>query len=159
VASARGHLTWALDAEARCGACRVDLAHLAVWQQVRNARRRPTRSALAAVYQVLYIRPMTRSATLPPIRIAPETKASLESVLREGESLTQFIENAVCREAEFRAEQNAAIARAQEALRRADEGLGLMTAEDFLAGMEQRARDAQRRIREAVSTRKPRATG
>lgn len=102
---------------------------------------------------------MTRSATLPPIRIAPKTKASLEAVLREGESLTQFIENAVCREAEFRAEQNAAIARAQEALRRADEGLGLMTAEDFLAGMEQRARDAQRRIREAVSTRKPRATG
>ena len=44
---------------------------------------------------------MSRSANLPPIRVAPETKASLEAVLRDGESLTQFIENAVCREAEL----------------------------------------------------------
>ena len=51
---------------------------------------------------------MSRSATLPPIRITPETKASLEAVLRKGESLTQFIENAVSQEASFRAEQDAA---------------------------------------------------
>ena len=56
---------------------------------------------------------MSRSTTLPPIRIAPETKASLEAVLREGESLTQFIEGAVCREAEYRVEQNAAVERAR----------------------------------------------
>jgi hypothetical protein len=102
---------------------------------------------------------MSRSATLPPIRVAPETKASLEAVLKEGESLTQFIENAVCREAEFRAEQNAAIARAKKALRSADKGVGLLTAEDFLSGMEQRAKVAQRRIRQAVSARNKRAAG
>lgn len=54
---------------------------------------------------------------------------------------------------------NAAIARAQEALRSADEGAGLMSAEDFLSGMELRAKDAQRRIREAVSARNKRAAG
>jgi hypothetical protein len=102
---------------------------------------------------------MSRSATLPPIRVEPKTKASLEAVLREGESLTQFIENAVCREAQFRTEQNAAVARAKKALRNADKGAGLMTAEDFLAGMEQRAKDAQRRIREAVAARNKRAPG
>jgi hypothetical protein len=102
---------------------------------------------------------MSRSATLPPIRVEPQTKASLEAVLREGESLTQFIENAVCREAQFRTEQNAAVARAKKALRNADKGAGLMTAEDFLAGMEQRAKDAQRRIREAVAARNKRAPG
>ena len=102
---------------------------------------------------------MSRSATLPPIRVEPKTKASLEAVLREGESLTQFIENAVCREAQFRTEQNAAVARAKKALRNADRGAGLMTAEDFLAGMEQRAKDAQRRIREAVAARNKRAPG
>lgn len=102
---------------------------------------------------------MSRSATLPPIRVEPQTKASLEAVLREGESLTQFIENAVCREAQFRTEQNAAVARAKKALRNADKGAGLMTAEDFLAGMEQRAKDAQRRIREAVAARNKRAAG
>jgi hypothetical protein len=102
---------------------------------------------------------MSRSATLPPIRVAPETKAGLEAVLREGESLTQFIENAVRREAEFRAEQNAAVARARKALRRADKGVGLMTAEDFLAGMEQRAKAAQQRVRAAESARNKRAPG
>ncbi|MCK6433881.1 MAG: hypothetical protein HUU30_16795 [Burkholderiaceae bacterium] len=102
---------------------------------------------------------MSRSATLPPIRVAPHTKASLEAVLREGESLTQFIESAVCREAQYRNEQNAAVARAQEALRSADKGAGLMSAEDFLSGMELRAKDAQRRIREAVSARNKRAAG
>lgn len=100
---------------------------------------------------------MTRSATLPPIRVAPETKASLEAVLRDGESLTQFIESAVRREAEFRAEQNASIARAKKALRSADKGVGLLTVEDFLVGMEQRALAAQQRIREAVETKKRRA--
>jgi len=102
---------------------------------------------------------MSRSATLPPIRVAPETKASLAAVLREGESLTQFIENAVCREVEFRTEQRAAVARAKKALRAADKGVGLMTADDFLAGMEQRAKVAQQRIRAAVSAKNKRAAG
>ena len=102
---------------------------------------------------------MSRSATLPPIRVAPETKARLEAVLREGESLTQLIENAVCREAEFRAEQNAAVARAKKALRSADRGAGLLTAEDFLAGMARRAKVAQQRIREAVAAKNRQAAG
>jgi hypothetical protein len=102
---------------------------------------------------------MSRSATLPPIRVAPETKAGLEAVLREGESLTQFIESAVRREAEFRTEQNAAVARAKKALRSADKGAGVMTAEDFLAGMEQRAEAARQRIREAVKGRNKRNAG
>ncbi len=102
---------------------------------------------------------MSRSATLPPIRVAPETKASLEAVLREGESLTQFIEGTVRREAEFRAEQNAAVARAKRALRNADKGAGLLTADEFLAGMAQRAQAAQQRIREAVAAKTQQAEG
>ncbi|MEI6027617.1 MAG: YlcI/YnfO family protein [Betaproteobacteria bacterium] len=102
---------------------------------------------------------MSRSATLPPIRVAPETKARLEAVLREGESLTQFIEGAVCREAEFRAEQNAAIARAKVALHSAAKGMGLLSAEDFLAGMTQRAHTAQQRIREATAAKSKRTAG
>ena len=114
---------------------------------------------LVNVFQKLYIRLMTRSATLPPIRVAPETKARLEAVLREGESLTQFIEGAVCREAEFRAEQNAAMARAKVALRSAAKGMGLLSAEDFLAGMTQRAHKAQQRIREATAAKSKRTAG
>lgn len=94
---------------------------------------------------------MSRSATLPPIRITPEAKAGLEAVLREGESLTQFIEGAVRREAEFRAEQNAAIARAKKALRNADKGVGLVSADELRSGMDKRAEAARLRIRAAVS--------
>lgn len=90
---------------------------------------------------------MRRSATLPPIRVTPEAKAGLEAVLRDGESLTQFIEQAVRREAEFRTQQRAAVARAKKALRAADKGVGLLKVEDFLAGMQQRAEAAQLRIR------------
>jgi len=79
---------------------------------------------------------VSRSATLPPIRVTPETKAGLEAVLRDGETLTQFIEQAVCREAEFRAEQAAAAARARKALRAADKGVGRLSEQDFLAGMQ-----------------------
>ena len=85
--------------------------------------------------------------------------ANVQAVLREGESLTQFIENAVCREAEFRAEQNAAASRAEKALRRADKGVGMLTAEDFLADMAQRAKAAQQRIHAAVAARNKRAAG
>lgn len=102
---------------------------------------------------------MSRSATLPPIRVTPETKASLEAALREGESMTQFIENAVCREAGFRAEQNAAVARANKALQSADKGLGLITADEFLVGMQRRALAAQHRIRAAVAVKNNRDAG
>lgn len=108
---------------------------------------------------MLYSLTMSRTATLPPIRVAPETKASLEAVLREGESLTQFIENAVRREAEFRAEQNAAVARAKKALRAAGRSVGVMTAESFLAGMQQRAKTAQQRIRAAAVAKNKRVAG
>ena len=36
-----------------------------------------------------------RTSTFPPIRVEPEMRAQTEAVLREGESLTQFIEDAV----------------------------------------------------------------
>jgi hypothetical protein len=36
-----------------------------------------------------------KTATLPPIRVAPDLRLELESVLQQGESLSQFVENAV----------------------------------------------------------------
>lgn len=91
--------------------------------------------------------------------LRPRQRLASRLCCEKGESLTQFIENAVCREAEFRAEQNAAVARAKKALRSADKGVGLMTHEDFLAGMEQRAKAAQQRIRESAAAKNKRATG
>ena len=44
-----------------------------------------------------------RSATFPAIRVEPEVRAEVEAVLHEGESLTQFIEEAVVAAAAQRA--------------------------------------------------------
>ena len=36
-----------------------------------------------------------KTATLPPIRVAPDFRTELEGVLEQGESLSQFVESAV----------------------------------------------------------------
>lgn len=36
-----------------------------------------------------------KTATIPPIRVAPEFRIEVEGVLEEGESLSEFVENAV----------------------------------------------------------------
>ena len=36
-----------------------------------------------------------KTATLPPIRVAPDLRLELEGVLEQSESLSQFVENAV----------------------------------------------------------------
>jgi Arc/MetJ-type ribon-helix-helix transcriptional regulator len=36
-----------------------------------------------------------KTATIPPIRVAPDFRSELESVLEQGESLSQFVEKAV----------------------------------------------------------------
>lgn len=38
---------------------------------------------------------LMKTATLPPIRVAPDVRLELEGVLERGESLSQFVENAV----------------------------------------------------------------
>ena len=56
------------------------------------------------------------------------------------------------------AEQDA-VARATKALRSAEEGVGLITAQEFLEGMNQRAQAAQQRIRAARLIRKSAGPG
>lgn len=36
-----------------------------------------------------------KTATIPPIRVAPEFRIEVEAVLEQGESLSQFVESAV----------------------------------------------------------------
>ena len=59
-----------------------------------------------------------RSATFPPIRVEPEVRAEVEAVLREGESLTQFIEEAVVAAAAWRRVQSEFVARGEVAIER-----------------------------------------
>jgi predicted transcriptional regulator len=52
-----------------------------------------------------------KSATLPPLRVTPALRAAAESVLREGESLSSFVEDSVRQQIERRRVQQEFIAR------------------------------------------------
>lgn len=56
-----------------------------------------------------------KSAVIPQIRIEPELRAKLESVLRQGETLTEFVEVTVRNAIAFRRVQTTFHARAQAA--------------------------------------------
>ncbi|HWK61970.1 MAG TPA: YlcI/YnfO family protein [Eoetvoesiella sp.] len=52
-----------------------------------------------------------KTATFPPLRVDPLLRQDTESVLREGESLSQFIEQAVRSQVELRKANDAFLAR------------------------------------------------
>lgn len=56
-----------------------------------------------------------KSAVIPQVRVEPELRADLESVLREGESLSEFVEASVRGAIEFRRMQTDFHARGQAA--------------------------------------------
>ena len=58
---------------------------------------------------------LMKSAVIPQIRVEPELRAELESVLRQGETLTDFVEATVRNAIAFRRVQTSFHARAQAA--------------------------------------------
>ena len=69
---------------------------------------------IARVTQTQYTFLM-KSAVIPQIRVEPELRAELESVLKQGETLTDFVEATVRNAIAFRRVQTAFHARAQAA--------------------------------------------
>jgi hypothetical protein len=63
-----------------------------------------------------------RTATLPAVRVSPETRNLIESVLKEGESLSTFIEQTAKLQATSRKEDDAFYARGLAAAKRVDAG-------------------------------------
>ena len=51
-----------------------------------------------------------KSATIPPLRVTPDLRSEAESVLREGESLSRFVEDSLRRQIEPRRLHNEFIA-------------------------------------------------
>ena len=80
---------------------------------VRGCRRQLTRN-VEVVTQTQYT-PLMKSAVIPQIRVEPELRAELESVLRQGETLTAFVEATVRNAIAFRRVQTSFHARAQAA--------------------------------------------
>jgi len=102
------------------------------------------------VARLLYIQPM-RSATFPPIRVKPEVRSEVEAVLREGESLTQFIEEAVVSAAAWRRNQAEFVARGEAAIERWKREGGGLSVDEAMADLQGRLDAA--RSRAALRTR------
>lgn len=99
------------------------------------------------VARLLYTRQM-RSATFPPIRVEPEVRAEVEAVLREGESLTQFIEEAVVAAAARRRVQTEFVARGEAAIELWKKVGGGHTVDEVMADLQGRLNDAKKQTAE-----------
>ena len=86
-----------------------------------------------------------RSATFPPIRVEPEVRAEVEAVLREGESLTQFIEEAVVAAAAWRRVQSEFVVRGEAAIERWKQTGGGRPVDEVMAGLQARLDEAKLR--------------
>ncbi|MBI2747753.1 MAG: hypothetical protein HYX43_00035 [Burkholderiales bacterium] len=59
-----------------------------------------------------------KSAVIPQVRVEPQLREELEAVLREGETLSGFVEDSVRKAVEFRRVQSRFEQRGEEAWRR-----------------------------------------
>jgi hypothetical protein len=135
-------------------AIRIMVSHRVEGQQAWAGAARGDRGGASAAWmrivcvaRLLYIQAM-RSATFPPIRVEPEVRAEVEAVLREGESLTQFIEQAVVSAAAWRRVQAEFVNRGEAAIERWKQEGGGRTVDEVMAGLQTRLDDAKRRAAE-----------
>ena len=79
-----------------------------------------------------------KSATLPSIRVEPEFRTAVESLLHEGESLSQFVENAVRDTLVQRQHQSEFLARGIQSLEATRQSNDYVEADDMLAQLRDR---------------------
>ena len=101
-------------------------------------------AGIVCVARLLYTLTM-RSATFPPIRVEPAVRAEVEAVLREGESLTQFIEEAVVAAAAWRRMQSEFVTRGEAAIARWKQAGGGHSVDEVMADLQARLDEAKRR--------------
>jgi len=85
-----------------------------------------------------------KTAVIPQIRVEPELRAELESVLKQGETLTDFVEATVRNAIAFRRVQTAFHARAQAASEEYHRTGVTVTVEGVLARLQSKL-DAKRK--------------
>ncbi|MBT2326918.1 hypothetical protein J7E62_31970 [Variovorax paradoxus] len=79
-----------------------------------------------------------KTAQLPPVRVEPSVRSEIESVLRHGETLSQFVENAAVQAAHRRKSQQEFLARGRDSLKRAKKSGEYYSAKDALETMQAR---------------------
>lgn len=84
-----------------------------------------------------------KSAVIPPLRVTAELRQAAEGVLKEGESLSGFLEASIQREIRWRRLQNAFLARAQGALEQFERTGVDYAAEDVIEELEHMLAEAE----------------
>lgn len=77
-----------------------------------------------------------KTATIPPIRVEPEFRLELEGVLEQGETLSEFVENAVRETVLKRKYQAEFVRRGVAAIAHTRQHGGGIAAEDVIAKLE-----------------------
>ena len=112
----------------------------------------PVASPLDIVAQLRYM-PM-KTATIPSVRVEPEFRAEVESVLAEGESLSEFVEASVRASVERRRVQAEFIARGLRSRDEAKRTGDYADADDVVAGLQRKLDSARARLANPSKTRK-----
>lgn len=79
-----------------------------------------------------------KSATIPSLRVDPELRAAAESVLKEGETLSAFVENSLRSQIHYRKTQAEFIARGLASLAEAERTGVYYSSEDVLKMMREK---------------------
>lgn len=87
-----------------------------------------------------------KTATLPSIRVEPEFRHTVESLLHNAETLTEFVENAVRETVMRRSNQAEFLARGMASLQAAAKENDYVDADDVMAKLRQRLAVAKRQI-------------
>lgn len=77
-----------------------------------------------------------KTATLPPVRVEPEFREEVESVLKKDETLSSFVENLVRNEVEFRKIEAEFLARGRASLAKARRGGRTVSAADVIGKLD-----------------------
>ena len=87
-----------------------------------------------------------KTATIPPIRVEPQFRTEVEGVLAHGESLTQFVENAVRETVLKRRTQAEFVRRGIEAIQETKRTGGGIPAQVVIAKLETKLAAARRTL-------------
>lgn len=104
------------------------------------------------VAQLRYSRFM-KTATIPSVRVEPEFRAEVESVLAEGESLSEFVEASVRASVARRRVQAEFIARGLRSRDDARRTGRYVDADDVVAGLQRKLDAARARLAKPPKTR------
>ncbi len=86
-----------------------------------------------------------KTASLPSLRVDPELRAAAESVLKEGETLSAFVEASVKQQVHYRKTQAEFIARGLASLAEADRTGVYYSSEDVHAMLREKLEKARKR--------------